>query len=195
MATLALLVLILANQAPVVAGSDGFEQVFAQGTPFADFAAAAVSHRSMWTRASGPEDVPAALSSRFRHAGAGLRVIVVAEDWCVDSANTVPLVARLAEAAGVEMRIVDRRRGRPLLERFRTSDGRSATPLIVLIRAGSDARAWVERPKPLQDLFAALQTDPAARQVLSDRQRWYDEDGGRTALEEIVRLAEQGHAR
>ena len=118
----------------------------------------------------------------------------MAEDWCVDSANTVPLVARLAEASGVEVRLVDRALGRPLLERFRTTDGRTATPLIVLFRAGAATRAWVERPKPLQDLFAALLTDPAARQALGDRQRWYDEDGGKTALEEIVVLAEQRDA-
>ena len=195
MATLALLVLILANQAPVAAAPDGFEQVFAQGTTFAEFAAAAVSLRSMWTRPARPEDVPEDLVARLRRVGAGLRVIVVAEDWCVDSANTVPLVARLAEASGVEVRIVDRATGRPLLERFRTADGRSATPLIVLFRGGRDTRAWVERPRPLQDLFAALLTDPGARQALNDRQRWYDEDGGKTALQEIVTLVEQRHAR
>jgi hypothetical protein len=103
-------------------------------------------------------------------------------------------VAQLAAAAGVEVRIVDRGLGRPLLERYRTTDGRTATPLIVLIRGGAKPRGWVERPKPLQDLFSALLTDPGARKALGDRQRWYDEDGGKSALEEIVALAEQRDA-
>lgn len=195
MATLVLLVLILANQAPVAAGPDGANRVFAQGTTFAEFVARAVALRPLWTRPVRPGSVPEDLVARLRRVGAGLRIVVVAEDWCIDSANTVPLVARLAEASGADVRIVDRAIGRPLLERFRTADGRSATPLIVLFRGGGgEPRAWVERPRPLQDLFAALLTDPGARQALNDRQRWYDEDGGKTALQEIVTLVEQRHA-
>jgi hypothetical protein len=192
MVTLALF-LVLSAQAPPP-GSDGIERIFARGTTFAEFVSRAVSQRPLWTRPAPAGGVPADLPVRLRRAGAGLRILVVAEDWCVDSANTVPAVAQLAAAAGVEVRIVDRALGRPLLDRYRTTDGRTATPLIVLIRGGAEPRGWVERPKPLQDLFAALLTDPGALQALGDRQRWYDEDGGNTALEEIVALAEQRNA-
>ena len=193
-APLALLLVVLGAQVPPVAGSDGIDRLFARGATFGEFVSRAVSQRPMWTRPVPAGGVPADLSVRLRRAGAGLRILVVAEDWCVDSANTVPAVAHLAAAAGVEVRIVDRGLGRPLLERYRTTDGRTATPLIILIRGGAEPRGWVERPKPLQDLFAALLTDPGARQALGDRQRWYDEDGGKSALEEIVVLAEQRDA-
>ena len=193
MAALTLLLHLLGTQVPADSEYDAVDRLFAQGTTFAEFVTRAASQRSLWTKPAG--GVPADLSARLRRAGVGLRMVVVAEDWCVDSANTVPFVARLADDSGVEMRIVDRGIGRPLLERFRTADGRTATPLVVLFRRGAAPDAWVERPRPLQDLFAALLTDPGARQVLGDRQRWYDEDGGKTSLQEIVALAEHGRAR
>ena len=38
----------------------------------------------------------------LKAAGTGLRLLVVAEDWCSDSVNTVPYLATLATRAGVE---------------------------------------------------------------------------------------------
>ena len=123
---------------------------------------AAVSHRPLWTRAGATRRMfQRTLSARLRRAGAGLRLLVVAEDWCVDSANTVPL-------GGVSGGSLWRRRCELSIEGaggLRSNVSRPvtaalATPLIVLIRVGAEPRAWVERPKPLQTLFAALLTDP-----------------------------------
>jgi hypothetical protein len=180
--------------ASVGSAHGSFERVFEQAATFDQFVSRVRSQRQLWDRAHDAE-IPADLSTRLRRVAGGMRILVVAEDWCIDSANTVPLVGRLAEAAGVELRVVDRALGRPLLEGYRTADGRTATPLIVLLSGTGESRAWVERPAPLQRLFGALITSPDALRALTDRQRWYDQDGGRTALEEIVRLAEKPDAR
>jgi hypothetical protein len=192
---LLLLLQLLAAQADPSAGlTSAFERAFASGLTFAEFTSRATAHRSLWTRDRRAAEVPVDLAARLRRAGQGLRILVVAEDWCIDSANTVPVLARTAEASGVALRIVDRVTGRPLLDRFRTADGRTATPLVVVLRPNREPRAWVERPKPLRDLFASLLTDSKAAQLLDDRQRWYDEDGGTTAMGEIVALAEESDA-
>jgi hypothetical protein len=166
-------------------------QIFANGRTGKEFLASVVVQRERWIQNAARADVPRALVERLRRASAGLSLLIVAEDWCPDSVNTVPYVNRLAELAGVELRIVTRARSESLLERHPTPDGRTATPTIVLLRAGRDVAAWVERPAVLQEAFLKLRSDPRSAAEFAAKQSWYDGDLGRTTLEEIVALAER----
>ena len=65
-------------------------------------------HRSSGIATPGRRRFHLRWSQRLARAGRDLRLLVVAEDWCTDSANTIPYVARLAALAGVELRILDR---------------------------------------------------------------------------------------
>ncbi len=161
------------------------------GETFDVFVKRAAAQRALWTDLSKTADVSPGLLDRFRRASDGLQLLVVAEDWCVDSANTLPFLARLADDAGVPLRVIGRVAGRRFMEAHRTADGRVATPLVVLFRRGHDAGAWVERPAPLQQMFRMVGRSPDAARAFADRQAWYAHDRGRTALAEIVQLAER----
>jgi hypothetical protein len=134
---------------------------------------------------------PADLVAQFRRVSAGLRLLIVAEDWCPDSVNVVPYVAGLASAVAVPLRILGRQLGDPLMDKHRTSDGRIATPTIVLLRGGDDVGAWVERPAIVQQWFLSMARDPESARRFGDRQSWYDNDHGRTVLAEVIALAER----
>jgi hypothetical protein len=168
--------------------------VFDRGVSFDAFLASATSQRELWHDNASRAEVAPELIDRFRRVAAGLRLVIVAEDWCPDSANTVPYIARLAADTSVDARIVDRAAGAALMDRHRTPDGREATPTVVLLRDGRDAGAWVERPAPLQSLFLSIAIDPEAARRFADRQAWYAADRGRTTLEEVVALAERSEA-
>jgi hypothetical protein len=172
-----------------VSGQRG-TQVVEPGVPFDAFLLTVTRLQNLWSRQDGVQQIPEQLTSRLKEVGHGLRILVVAEDWCVDSANTVPLLARLAGAAGVDLRILHRQQAQSLLDAHRTRDGRTATPLVVMLRDGRDAGAWVERPAALRDAFARMLTSDAAAEIAAHRQAWYDADHGRSALTEIVELAE-----
>lgn len=117
-------------------------------------------------------------------------MLVVAEDWCPDSVNTLPYIAALTSLAHVDTRIVDRTEGRSLMAQHPASDGRLVTPTVILLRANVDVGAWIERPVPLQKLFQSLFNPESARRF-AQRQLWYDADHGRTTLSEFVALAER----
>jgi hypothetical protein len=139
--------------------------------------------------------VPPEFTERMSAASQGLRLVVVAEDWCPDSAFTVPYVAQLARSAGVPLRIVDRSMGEPLMIAHRTPDGRTATPTIVLLRNGQDVGAWVERPAELQQMFLSMSTNAENARRFSQRQTWYESDRGLSTLREIVALIERTRAK
>lgn len=164
---------------------------YERGQTLAQFLVHAKNQRELWMKNASWTDIPTELVVRLRRVGPGLRVLIVAEDWCPDSVNTVPYVVRLGTIAGVETRIVDRTVGQVLMSRHRTPDGRTATPTVILLRGGIDVGAWIERPAALQQLFSSMSTNPDDGRRLAERQSWYDADHGRTALSELVSLAEQ----
>ena len=164
---------------------------YGRGQTLEQFLNGAKNQRELWLKNASWNAIPPELVVRLRRVSSSLRFLIVAEDWCPDSVNTVPYVVRLGTMAGVETRIVDRTVGQALMSRHRTPDGRTATPTVILLRDGNDVGAWVERPLVLQQLFLNMGTNPDDGRRLAERQSWYDSDHGRTALSELVSLAEQ----
>jgi hypothetical protein len=171
------------------------EELFESGRSWQQFLTGVSAQRGLWLKTESAVTIPIAIIDRARKAGRGSRLLVVTEDWCLDSAYSVPYVARMAQSAGIPLRIVDRAAGQPLLRAHPTSDGRTVTPTIVLLRYGRDAGAWVERPAELQQMFLSMSTNPDNARRFSQRDRWYESDGGRTVLKEVLALIEQTSAK
>ena len=191
--TRALAVSLLAALA-LTAGSPGAQEsadeLFQRGQTWDLFLSGAKVQRALWLAAADVELDPDVVA-RFERASRNLRILIVAEDWCPDSVNAVPYVARLASTLSIPLRIVNRDVGAALMARHRTPDGRVATPTVVLLRGSREVGAWVERPAQLQAWFRSMATSPDSARLFADRQTWYDADRGRTLLSELTALAEQ----
>lgn len=170
---------------------DEIEGLFQQGLTWEQFLDGVKAQRAGWLKLASDAVVPPDLAARFDRVSKRLRILVVAEDWCPDSLNTVPYVAALAAAASTPLRIVDRKQGEPLASRHRTPDGRTATPTIVLFRDGEDLGAWVERPAVVQQWFLSMATDADSARRFGDRLSWYESDHGHAVLAEVIDLAER----
>src|SRR5262245_61442865 len=162
-----------------------------RGQTFEEFVRGVRAERELWLENVSQARVSPDFVKRLERVSRGLALVVVAEDRCPDSANTVPYLAALASQAHVPLTIVDRTIGEPLMRRHRAQDGRLVTPIVVLLRDDVDVGAWVERPVALQQLFQDLATNPERGSQLANRQRWYDADRGHSALAEIAALAER----
>jgi hypothetical protein len=182
-----LLLLSGTRQAPGVRTA---ASLFERGLTWEQFLDGVMVQRELWLKNAVAATVPPGLNERLTRVSQGLRLVIVAEDSCTDSVNTVPYIARLASAAHLDLRIIDRTVGEPLVQRHHAPGGRAATPVVVLVRNGRDVGAWVERPAVLQKLFLSMTADHENGRRLAQRQSWYDLDRGRTTLEELVALAE-----
>ena len=172
-------------------GVTTLDRLVENGKTWEQFLSGVSAQREVWLKTESAVTVPLDFIERAKKASRGLQLLVVTEDWCPDSAYSVPYVARLAQSAGIPLRILDRVAGEPLMAAHRTSDGRTATPTIVLLRNGRDAGAWVERPAELQQMFLSMSTSPENAQRFSQRHLWYESDGGLTVLKEVLALIEQ----
>jgi hypothetical protein len=174
-----------------------YEAIWAEGISFEAFLEAADQQAAAW-RNNYQEATPDADAIERAAAidGTGLRLLVVAEDWCSDSVDTIPNAARIAEAiGGLEMRIVDSGIGADVMAAHQTPDGRGATPTVVLLSAdGELLGTWVERPAELQAWFMANRDGLGRRELMDQKHAWYVEDHGRSTVSELLDMIEGSHA-
>jgi hypothetical protein len=173
----------------VVATADSIESVFGRGQRWQEFYAAVDRRREVWERNWTTARIPDSLAARARAVGR-LRILVITEPGCSDSANSIPFLARLVEAAPeLDMRLVNSSVGRSWMEAHRTPDGRAATPTILVLDDEFRIRGcWVEQPKALQDWWLPALKDGSAR--FEAKMSWYLNDEGREILRELVEMLE-----
>ena len=174
-----------AVQAPDYAG------FYAKATNFATFLEHARAQRDDWRRLYNDAAVTPGMITRMRALPERRLLLVVAEDWCTDSVQTIPYLARLVDGAPerLQMRIIDSAAGQSLMEAHRTPDGRTATPTVLVL--GEDGRfiaAWVERPSTAQTWFLEQQKVMMQKPLHDALLKWYVDDAGRTTVAEVADL-------
>ncbi len=81
-----------------------------------------------------------------------LRLVILTEDWCGDSASTLPYIARLAEELQIPTRVFRQSRN-SRLKQWYTDRGTDHIPVVSLVAPGEQTDVWnewfrwVERPE------------------------------------------------
>jgi hypothetical protein len=130
-----------------------------------------------WARAAVPE-------------GAQRKLLVIAEDWCGDASNTVPIVAKLADQIpGLDLRIIQRDTHPEVMNQYLTNGSRSIPIVIALDKSCQEVGHWGPRPTELQGwVMANLGTIPKS-ELYPQVRKWYARDRGETTLREILEAA------
>jgi hypothetical protein len=164
---------------------------YESGATIEQFIAGAESNQDLWRSVYARASVPEELALRARQLPAR-HLLVLAEDWCGDAVNTVPVLARLAEAVhGLDLRILGRDANPDLMDRHLSHGARAIPVVMVLDEEFRELGWWGSRPEPLQAWVRtegqALDKGARYREV----RRWYARDRGRTTLEEVIGLMDQ----
>ncbi len=165
-------------------------RLFAEAVPYAVFVAGDTTKRAQWEAgyAAGPAVARQALDEGGVPPGRW-RLLVVAESGCNDAVNSIPYLARLAEAMpGAELRLLRKADGAPILRRH-TVGGREATPVVVVLDGAFRERgAWIERPAAQQAFVRANEKVLGEDSLWTVVRRMRAEDGGRSAVREVLAL-------
>ncbi|RLQ96848.1 thioredoxin family protein [Falsibacillus albus] len=82
---------------------------------------------------------------------ADLRVIVLTEDWCGDAMLNVPILFKIAEAAGMEVRLLERDQNLELMDQYLTNGKSRAIPIFIFIdQEGNERAVWGPRAPKIQ---------------------------------------------
>jgi hypothetical protein len=182
------------------------ETTWAAGLSPADYFASLANYRnlvlSLYSEASVAAEDRAAVARALAAVSGGsigatseetppgrLRLLILTEDWCGDSATTLPYIARLAEALDLPARVF-RQSANPTIKAWYVEGGTEHIPVVSLLqwtpeggeRGGAavgtwrEVMRWVERPAAahgrveawlaeqprFRELYARKDEDPAA---------------------------------
>lgn len=190
-------------------------EMYETGISWEDYLALMRDHRDTSTALYEHSSIPAETVERFlrlveRHGGR-LSISAVTEDWCGDSAVTLPIIARLAdEVPNLRLRILIGKRF-PELRAAYKNDGYEAIPVLSLFDADwKELGRWMERPKSADDRVSAWVAerprigelygvdDPEAKRELKEIFRglvlemavWYPEGLWDELLDELAAILE-----
>ncbi|TMC00201.1 MAG: thioredoxin family protein [Chloroflexi bacterium] len=110
------------------------------------------------------EDDAAAFKRLVQQPGGPAKVLALGEDWCPDVFRGLPVVARIAEASGMELRMFPRDDNLDIMNEFLNHGESQSIPTFVFYTADHRYIAhWIERPAKanaemgeVQKLFAGL---------------------------------------
>lgn len=169
-----------------------FAGLWRQALTFEDFVRTATENCQLWEGVYATTKIPAWAVERAEAEGP-MRFLVLAEDWCGDAANTVPVVAKLALATPtVELRILKRDEHAEVMDRYLTNGARS---IPIVIALGADFRElghWGPRPVELQAWVMANKATIPKSELYPQIRRWYARDRGETTLREVLDMAGGG---
>ncbi|GAA0466736.1 thioredoxin family protein [Alkalibacillus silvisoli] len=115
-----------------------------------------------------------------------LHFLIITEDWCGDAMMINPVIRRLAEAAGVEVRVVLRDADTELIDRHLTNGGRAIPIVLILNDEGKLVGKWGPRAPEVQQMVDEFndslpsKDDPAfkekQKEMIKTLTRRYTED-------------------
>ncbi len=150
-------------------------------------------NRELWHGVHERVRLPEDLVSDARALPGGWHLVALSEDWCGDAVNTLPVIARLAEEVGWDLRVLPRDDNLDLMDGHLTN-GRSRSIPVVIVYDGdfNEVGWWGPRPDEIQawvmDEGLAMPS-PERYKVI---RRWYAKDRGRTTLEELLGIVAAG---
>lgn len=116
--------------------------------------------------------------------------IVITESWCGDSAQNLPVIAKLAQLnVLIDFKIVLRDSNLEFMDLHLTNGGRAIPKLIVFDENNNEIFKWGPRPVEAQNFFTRLKNDGKEKsEINKELQLWYGRNRGKEVEKEIAEL-------
>lgn len=88
-----------------------------------------------------------------------VRCLIIAAEWCGDVVRNVPVVLKVAEAAGIETRMLIMEEHLDVMDRFLTYGGRSIPVVLFIDQDGEVISKWGPRPAYVQEPMARFKQE------------------------------------
>jgi hypothetical protein len=165
---------------------------FETGDTFAQFMAKPLTNKTFWEQVYKRAVVGDELVARARTLAARWHLLVLNEDWCGDSVNILPYLAKLTEAApNFEMRIFSRDHNLDIMDAHLTGTSRSIPVVILLDDTFSECGWWGPRPSELQKWVIAEGLKLPKEERYKQARAWYARDRGASTISEIIATFER----
>ncbi len=118
--------------------------------------------------------------------------LIITEDWCGDSAQTIPVMVALASLnKNIEIKFLIRDENPEIMSLYLTKGKRSIPKLIAYDNNLDEIFIWGPRPAAAKSLAEELNRRGVDKQeILKQIHLWYAKDGGYSTEKEIIEMLE-----
>lgn len=147
--------------------------------------------RYNWERAAAVEQAYTA-SAELKEVMAAISSpqlwMVLTDDWCGDSAFSLPIIARAASLSDqVTLRILRRDDNLDIMDQYLTNGSRSIPKLVAFSEDGEELFQWGPRPADAAALREKLIAEGAeGKDVVEQLIGWYEDGGYEDVEEELI---------
>ena len=166
---------------------------FCEGETFAEFLARPVKDHELWVALYKRVTIPIEISARVEALGGHWHLLVLSEDWCGDSVNILPIVAKLCESvSNMDMRILARDENLDIMDEHLTGGRSRSIPIVILLNQKyQECGWWGPRPSPLQKWVTEKGMELPKDERYREVRTFYARDHGLTTMNEIVGMLEE----
>ena len=121
----------------------------------------------------------------------GFTFLVIAEGWCGDAAQILPVLNKIADASSkIDLKVVCRDENEPLMEAFLTNGSKSIPKIIIVDKNQNVINSWGPRPSIATKMVLDYkeQNGSIDAEFKKDLQIWYNKDKGNSTQKDIVQL-------
>jgi hypothetical protein len=119
--------------------------------------------------------------------------IVITESWCGDSAQNLPVIAKLAHLNNkIDLQIVLRDSNLQFMDLHLTNGSRAIPKLIVFDKNDNELFSWGPRPEEAQNLYSRLKNAGVEKsEINKELHLWYGRNRGKEVEKEILHLVKK----
>lgn len=143
-------------------------QRFTQGFTYPDYIAQIPTNKERFQQSYdefklSENDKAFFVSQMKRHS---LKVLALGEEWCPDVYRGLPVMARIAEAAGLEYRIFPRDKNPDIMNLYLNQGKHMSIPVFVFLDKDLGYLChWIERPAAANKFMAELNAELAQKNL------------------------------
>ncbi len=168
-----------------------FNKMFESGIPYEEYTKKSDKHvermKDSWSISE--KEVNKLSQVQISRLNEELHVLCIAESWCGDCANGVPVIAKLAEELdNWDFRIASRDSFTEDIKDFYTTAGRKKIPLVIFAdEEGDEIMRWVERPTRSYRLLGMLRDQNLSKEEFLEQYKALNEFKPPSISQEILR--------
>ena len=121
----------------------------------------------------------------------GFTFLVIAEGWCGDAAQILPIINKVSEASTkIDFKIVLRDENEDLMNQYLTNGSKSIPKVLILDQENNVLDSWGPRPAVASKMVVdyKAQNGSLDEEFKKNLQIWYNKDKGHNTQNELVGL-------
>ena len=135
--------------------------------------------------------VSAATQNSLENLEKGFTFLVIAEGWCGDAAQILPIINKVAEASEkIDFKIVLRDENEDLMNQYLTNGSKSIPKVLILDHENKVLDSWGPRPAVASQMVVDYKAQKGSidEEFKKNLQIWYNSDKGNNTQNELIGL-------